>query len=139
MDDCIFCKIAVNELPSTRVYEDQKLLAFMDINPVVHGHCLLIPKSHHQDIYTMPEDLLRDLIATAKPLAKAITTGLNADGLNLFQSNGRAAMQLIDHFHLHFLPRWNNDSLKLGSWEARKGDMKEIAEAAAAIKASLTI
>ncbi len=67
MDDCIFCKIVANELPSTRIYEDEKFLAFMDINPVAYGHCLLIPKGHHQDIYTMPEDLLRDLIATAKP------------------------------------------------------------------------
>ncbi|MBW2622826.1 MAG: HIT family protein [Deltaproteobacteria bacterium] len=137
MDDCIFCKIVANELPSTRVYEDEKLLAFMDINPVAHGHCLLIPKDHYQDIYTIPEDLLRDLIAAAKPLAGAVASGLKADGLNLFQSNGRAAMQLIDHFHMHFLPRWKDDSLKLGSWEARQGDMKTIEEAAAAIKALL--
>jgi len=138
MDDCIFCKIVANELPSTRIYEDEKVLAFMDINPVAHGHCLLIPKGHYQDIHAIPEDLLRDLIAAAKPLARAVASGMKADGLNLIQSNGRAALQLIDHFHMHFLPRWENDSLKFGSWEARQGDMKVIEEAAAAIKASLT-
>lgn len=137
MDDCIFCKIAAGELPSTRVYEDEQFLAFMDINPIIRGHCLLIPKAHHEMVFDMPEPVLRDLIVVAKRISAAVKQGLKADGLNLFQSNGRAAMQIIPHYHMHLLPRWKDDNLRLGDWEMRAGDMEEIAAAAEAIKKEL--
>lgn len=137
MDDCIFCKIAAGELPSTRVYEDEQFLAFMDINPIIRGHCLLIPKAHHEMVFDMPEPVLRDLIVVAKRISAAVKQGLKANGLNLFQSNGRAAMQIIPHYHMHLLPRWKDDNLRLGDWEMRAGDMEEIAAAAEAIKKEL--
>jgi len=137
MDDCIFCKIAAGELPSTRVYEDEQFLAFMDINPIIRGHCLLIPKAHHEMVFDMPEPVLRDLIVVAKRISAAVKQGLKADGLNLFQSNGRAAMQIIPHYHMHLLPRWKDDNLRLGDWEMRAGDMEEIAATAEAIKKEL--
>jgi len=134
MEDCIFCKIAAQEIPSTKVFEDEKFLAFMDINPLGRGHCLLIPKAHHQEIFDMPEDLLRDLIAAAQRLAKAVKTGLDAEGMYIWQANGRAAAQLIPHYHMHFLPRWENDNLTIGAWEPTPGDMEEIQAVAEEIK-----
>ncbi|MBW2062576.1 MAG: HIT family protein [Deltaproteobacteria bacterium] len=137
MEDCIFCKIVAHEIPSTDVYEDDQFLAFMDINPLARGHCLLIPKAHHQDIFTIPEDLLRDLISAAQRLARAVKTGLKADGVYIWQANGRAASQLIPHFHIHCLPRWDDDRLDMGSWEAGQGDMEDIKAAAEEIKKGL--
>jgi len=134
MEDCIFCKIAAQQLPSAKVYEDEQFSVFMDINPVGKGHCLLIPKTHHEDVFTIPEDLLRDLIVVAKRLAKAIKTGMNADGMYIWQANGRAAGQLIPHYHMHFLPRWEDDKLTIGSWEPVAGNMDEIQAVAEEIK-----
>ena len=134
MEDCVFCKIAAAEIPSVKVYEDDKFLAFMDINPLGKGHCLLIPKDHHQDIFDMPETLLRDLIAVSKRVAQGIKNGLNAEGMYIWQANGRAAAQLIPHYHMHFLPRWKDDNLTIGTWEPVPGDMEEIQAAAKEIK-----
>ncbi len=137
MSDCIFCKIVAGQLPSTKVYEDDDFLVFMDINPVTRGHCLLIPKAHYENLFAMPEDLLQGLIARAQTVGAAAVKALEARGLNLLQSNGRAANQIIDHFHMHLIPRWSEDELKFAAWELRPGDMDDIAAAAGAIRAGL--
>jgi len=137
MEDCIFCQIASGKLPSTKVYEDDRFLAFMDINPVARGHTLVIPKEHHEMVFDMPDVLLKDIIVVAKRTALAVKTALAAEGINLFQSNGRAAMQIIPHYHMHIIPRWKNDTLKVGSWEMRTGNMEEIKAAAEAIRKAL--
>ncbi|MDY6853058.1 MAG: HIT family protein [Thermodesulfobacteriota bacterium] len=137
MADCIFCKIVAGEIPSIKVYEDDGLLAFMDINPATRGHCLLIPKAHHKDIMAMPGDLLKDLVAAAQGLAKASVSALGADGVNLLQSNGLAANQIIPHFHLHIMPRWTNDGAGIAAWEMVPGDMDTIAAQAGEIKKAL--
>lgn len=137
MADCIFCKIAQGELPSAKIYEDDDLLAFMDINPIAPGHSLIIPKPHFETVFDMPDELLAGLITAAKRVALAVKQGMGADGINLLQSNGRAAMQIIDHYHLHFIPRWSGDKLKFAAWELRSGNMDEVGQNAAKIRSAL--
>jgi histidine triad (HIT) family protein len=132
--NCIFCKIIQGQIPSTRVYEDEKHLAFMDINPLNRGHCLMIPKDHHPTIHDIPDDLLAGLMIAAKKLAGRVVRALGAQGINLIQSNGRAANQIIDHFHLHLVPRWRPDDLPVANWDLKPGAPEEIATAAEAIR-----
>ncbi|MEW5725586.1 MAG: HIT family protein [Thermodesulfobacteriota bacterium] len=134
MSDCLFCRIVSGQIPSTKVYEDDRFLGFMDINPVTRGHCLLIPKDHHENLFALPEDLLREYIGTARRLAGVLVKGLEAKGLNLIQSNGRAANQIIDHCHLHLIPRYAADEIPLAAWEMRPGDPQEIGAAAEAVR-----
>lgn len=136
MGDCIFCKIVAGEIPSIKVYEDDHLLGFMDINPVTPGHSLLIPKAHHATLFDMPDDLLGELLTAARGLGRAIQTGMGARGLNLLQSNGRAANQIIDHFHLHLVPRYEADEIPMANWEMTPGDIDGIKGQAEKIKQS---
>jgi len=107
--DCIFCKIVAGELPCTKVYEDNDVLAFMDIGPVVKGHTLVIPKQHHDPITNTPTELLQKLIAVVKKVAQAQVCGLKADGINVTQANGEPAGQVVPHIHFHVIPRFNTD------------------------------
>ena len=116
--DCIFCQIVAGNIPSTKVYEDDRFLCFMDINPLTRGHALLIPKTHHENLAAMPDGLLADLFILARNLAGPLLKGLDAKGLNLIQSNGRAANQIIDHFHLHLVPRYRSE-IGRASWRGR--------------------
>lgn len=137
MEDCIFCKIAEGVLPSTKIYEDEIFLAFMDINPLGPGHCLLIPKAHYEDIFSIPEDVIKELAAVNKKLAQAVKDGMKADGIFHFQANGRAATQMVPHYHQHILPRFENDNITIGSWELTPGNMDEIQAAAERITGAL--
>lgn len=139
MEDCIFCKIVSQDIPSVKIYEDELFLSFMDINPLGRGHCLLIPKEHYQDIFEMPENVLRDLAAFSKKLADSAKSGLNAHGVFIFQANGRAATQMVPHYHMHILPRFENDVVTMGSWELIPGDMDDINKSAEEIKKSLAL
>jgi len=109
--DCIFCKIIEGELPSTKVYEDKRFLAFLDINPINKGHILIIPKEHFDNLINTPVDLLKDMIALARTIAPAIISACGAEGFNLVINNGQAAGQLINHVHFHIIPRLLNDNL----------------------------
>ncbi len=129
MQDCIFCKIAKGEIPCDKIYENDKVLAFLDIAPVNKGHTLVIPKEHHKDLLEMPEHLLAEVAKAAKLIGKAIKESLNADGINIGQNNGKVAGQVVMHFHLHIIPRFDNDGLKM--WPQKKyaeGESKGIAE-----------
>lgn len=129
MDDCIFCKIIKGEIPCTKVYEDDDLLAFLDIAPVNRGHTLIIPKEHHQDLLDMPEELVKKVAVLAKKIGKAAKETTNADGFNIGQNNGAAAGQAVFHFHLHVIPRFNDDGLP--NWprsEYKEGEAVEIAQ-----------
>jgi len=97
------------KIPSAKVYDDQRTLAFMDINPLSRGHCLVVPKAHAATLYDAEAEDLKAAIATAKKVAGAIRKALNPDGLNMLQANGAAAFQSVPHFHLHLIPRWTND------------------------------
>jgi histidine triad (HIT) family protein len=107
--DCIFCKIVAGEIPSTRIYEDEAIIAFMDISPIIHGHALVIPKLHYKYITDTPAELLGRCLSVAKRVAQAQVDVLGADGVNLHQANGSAAGQVVPHIHFHVIPRFRND------------------------------
>jgi histidine triad (HIT) family protein len=135
-ENCVFCKIVAGAIPSFKLYEDEATLAFMDINPVHDGHCLVIAKAHHPTIFETPVDTVAALGRVAAKLAKAVNAAVRPDGLNLLQSNGPGAAQSVPHFHIHILPRRMNDGL-LMNWALKPGDMKRIAEWAERIRALL--
>ena len=103
--DCVFCRIRDGQIPSTRLYEDERTLAFMDINPLTDGHCLVVTRAHAPTLFDVDLADLTAAIATAKRIAEALRRALAPDGLNLLQANGEAAFQSVSHFHLHLIPR----------------------------------
>ena len=123
--DCVFCKIIEGEIPSMRVYEDDRTLAIMDINPVNSGHCLVIPKAHAPTLWDADPEDLQAAIAAAQKVAVALKTVVKPDGLNMLQANGAAAFQSVPHYHLHLIPRWNNDG-KGFDWSLVPGDRGQI-------------
>ena len=134
MDDCIFCKIVAGELPSIRVYEDERVIAIMDINPATRGHALVIPREHATDLLEIESEDLDACARTAKLLAARVKERLGADGVNLLNSCGQAAWQTVFHFHVHVIPRYAGDPLRL-PWHPAPGDRDEIAAAAAELSA----
>ena len=133
---CIFCKIVAGEIPSFKLYEDGETLAFMDINPVHDGHCLVIPKEHFPTVFDVAPDAFAAAARTAIKVARAVNEATKPDGLNLVQSNGPGAAQSVQHFHLHVLPRRMRDGLAI-NWELNPGDRVRIAEVAERIRAAL--
>jgi histidine triad (HIT) family protein len=127
--DCIFCKIVAGELPANIVDEDERTIAFMDINPATRGHVLVIPREHARNLLEVDEADLAATLATAQRLASRISDRLGADGVNLLNSCGAAAWQTVFHFHIHVIPRYNNDPLQL-PWTPGPGNADEIAAAA---------
>lgn len=123
--DCIFCKIIAGELPAVKICEDDRSLAFMDVNPRSDGHCLVVPKTHAPTLFDIREEDLGAVMNSAKKVALAIKTALSPDGMLVYQLNGRAVMQLVDHFHLHLVPRWKNNGVDL-SHGFTAGDMEKI-------------
>ena len=135
-DDCIFCKIVAGELPSTQLFSDDRVVAFMDIYPVSHGHCLVVTKRHYPTVYEVDDEDGAAVMAAARRMAVAIRDGLKPDGLNLHQSNGAAAGQVVGHFHMHLIPRWEGDDTGI-RWNSHEGDAARIAEAADQISGAL--
>lgn len=134
--DCIFCKIIRGEIPSFKVYEDDKTYAFMDINPGNPGHCLAIPKFHAENIFTTPDEWVAATVATTRRVARAVQTALTPYGMNIVQANGPGAKQSVMHLHVHILPRAKDDNLLL-NWGLKSGNMDEIKALAERIKAVL--
>jgi histidine triad (HIT) family protein len=132
--DCIFCKIVAGEIPSTRVYEDDRTIAFMDINPGTRGHMLVIPREHATDVLEIADADLEACIRTARVMAARVKERLGADGVNLLNSCGQAAWQTVFHFHLHVIPRYAGDPLRL-PWHPAPGDREEIAATAQELSA----
>jgi len=127
--DCIFCRILAGELPARIVDEDERTIAFMDIAPATRGHALVIPRAHSIDLLDVdPEDLGAVALA-AQRLAGRAKERLGADGVNLLNSCGRAAWQTVFHFHVHVIPRYDGDPLRL-PWVPSEGDQAEIEAAA---------
>jgi histidine triad (HIT) family protein len=127
--DCLFCKIVAGEIPSTRVDEDERTVAFMDINPATRGHLLVIPREHSADLLEVAEADLDAVMLMARKLAGRVKERLGADGVNLLNSCGAAAWQTVFHFHIHVIPRYAGDPLRL-PWVPGPGDRDEIAAAA---------
>jgi histidine triad (HIT) family protein len=110
-ENCIFCKIVKKQAPASIIYEDQTVLAFLDLRPVNEGHTLVIPKSHYETIYDIPEDLIGKVHQKAKQIAIAVKKTVNAQGISIIQQNERAANQDIFHFHIHVIPRFEGQKL----------------------------
>ena len=127
--DCIFCKILAGELPATIVDEDERTIAFMDIAPATRGHALVIPRAHTPDLLSVDPDDLRAVALASQRLAARAKQRLAADGVNLVNSCGAIAWQTIFHFHVHVIPRYEGDPLRL-PWVPTPGDPDEIAAAA---------
>ena len=108
-DNCIFCKIANGDIPSRKLYEDDKFVVIMDLGPATKGHSLIIPKEHYANLYEMPAELAGEAMKLAQKMAVKMTAALQAHGMNLVQNNGEAAGQTVHHFHLHLIPRYNED------------------------------
>jgi histidine triad (HIT) family protein len=136
MADCVFCKIRDGQIPSAKVYEDDKTFCIMDINPLNRGHCLVITKVHAATLFESKSDDLAAAIATARRVARAIKTALKPDGLNVLQANGAAAFQSVPHFHLHLIPRWTNDG-KGFDWPQVLGDREDLAKTGEALRAAV--
>lgn len=126
---CVFCQIVKGEIPCEKIYEDEKFLAFLDINPINKGHTLVIPKEHYQNLDSTPDYLVSGLAVLTKKLAQAVKKGVKADAFNLGLNNGRIAGQIIPHVHFHIIPRFKDDDLK--PWPSKKykeGEMEEVAQ-----------
>jgi histidine triad (HIT) family protein len=108
---CIFCKIVRRQAPSSIIYEDEKILAFMDIRPVSEGHTLIIPKQHFVDIFDTPNNLLAGTHIVTKQVAVAVKKATRADGISVVQQNGKAAGQDIFHMHVHVIPRFEGKKM----------------------------
>jgi histidine triad (HIT) family protein len=126
---CIFCQILAGELPATIVDEDERTIAFMDIAPATRGHALVIPRAHSADLLSVDREDLHAVAVASQRLARRIRERLRADGVNLVNSCGAAAWQTVFHFHMHVIPRYEGDPLRL-PWTPAPGDPQEIAAAA---------
>jgi histidine triad (HIT) family protein len=127
--DCLFCKIVAGEIPATIVDEDERTIAFMDINPATRGHALVIPREHSADLLSVEREDLLAVAVAARRLAGLAKERLRADGVNLVNSCGAVAWQSVFHFHMHVIPRYEGDPLRL-PWVPAPGDPEEIAAAA---------
>jgi histidine triad (HIT) family protein len=127
--DCIFCKIVAGELPASIVDEDERTIAFMDIAPATRGHALVIPRAHSADLLSVDREDLSAVALAAQRLAQRLKDRLGADGVNLLSSCGASAWQTVFHFHVHVIPRYEHDPLKL-PWVPVAGDQAQIQAAA---------
>lgn len=130
--DCVFCRIAAGLLPAHRLYEDERVFAFLDIQPGASGHALVIPKAHAEDFLGLAAADRDAVFAAAQRVAVALLAETGAEGLNLHQSNGAVAGQVVPHFHLHLLPRRRGDGLR-GPWTPGTAPAEELADLAARV------
>ena len=127
MDECLFCKIADGSIPSQKVYEDEKVVAFLDINPATPGHTLVAPKKHFSSIFDADEETLAAMISAAKKIAERLRDKLDAEGVNVIQNNGQIAGQIVNHIHIHVVPRYKDDKVII-SFPRTKTEEKDLVE-----------
>lgn len=130
METCLFCKIVSGEIPCTKVYEDDTVLAFLDIHPVNIGHTLVIPKKHYPNLYETPNETLAHMMIIVRKISIAIKKALNTDGINIEMNNDSTAGQIIFHTHIHIVPRFQGDGFTNwnGSRDYREGETVQVAE-----------
>ncbi|HRY63083.1 MAG TPA: HIT family protein [Patescibacteria group bacterium] len=130
MEDCIFCKIIKGEIPADKVYEDDRVLAFLDISPINKGHILVVPKEHFENLLETPDELVEKLVLAGKKIGLAVREVVRAEGINVGINNGSAAGQVVFHTHIHIIPRFSDDGYKL--WGSDKkyelGEGRELAQ-----------
>ena len=125
--NCIFCKIANGEIPSTTLYEDEDFRVILDLGPATRGHALLLPKNHFVNLFELDDETAQKAILVAKKMAGKMKAALGADGFNLVQNNGEAAGQTVFHFHMHLIPRYENDNAGI-LWEPGETTPEDMAE-----------
>lgn len=116
MSDCIFCKLANGEIPTTKLYEDDDFTVILDAGPATKGHCLVLPKAHYANIYEIPEDLTAKAFVLARKMAIKMTKAMGCDGFNIVQNNGETAGQSVFHFHIHLIPRYRGGEVIVANW-----------------------
>lgn len=136
MANCIFCKIISGDIPSTKIFEDDNTLAFLDIKPVNPGHTLVVPKNHSTNIFDIPEKDYLAVMRTVRTITPAIRTGVGAEGVNITSSNEKAAGQEVFHLHVHIIPRFEKDMLK--HWPHGEYQGEEAEKVSEKIKKSLS-
>jgi histidine triad (HIT) family protein len=127
--DCLFCGIVAGSIPSERIDENERTVSFMDINPATPGHALVVPREHSAGLMEIGEDDLAATILAAQRLSRRMMDALDADGIDLINACGAAAWQTVFHFHIHVVPRYEDDPLKL-PWVPEPGDPDEISKMA---------
>ena len=125
--NCIFCKIANGEIPSTTLYEDEDFRVILDLGPATRGHALLLPKNHFANLFELDDETAQKAILVAKKMAGKMKAALGADGFNLVQNNGEAAGQTVFHFHMHLIPRYETDNAGI-LWEPGETTPEDMAE-----------
>ena len=135
--DCIFCKIVAGEIPSVRVWEDDDVIAFLDINPLTVGHTLVVPRAHVEQLTDLPGESAAALMRPVPALAAAIVAVTGAEGFNVLQNNGRCAGQAVGHVHVHIIPRRPDDGLGY-RWPAQPADPEQLERLREAIQDRLT-
>ena len=133
MEDCIFCKIVDGKIPAAKVYEDDKVIGFLDIMPANKGHCLVVPKKHAQTLIEMNDEDLIATIKAAKKIARALSLSFGNGSFNIVMNNGKEAGQVVNHTHIHIIPRFQKDRLRI-KWSHLKYEGDEMMEYAAKIK-----
>jgi len=133
-EDCLFCGIVAGSIPSETIDSDERTVSFMDINPATPGHALVVPRAHSKNLLEIDDEDLEATAVAARRLAKRMSDSLGADGINVINACGAAAWQTVFHFHLHVIPRYEDDPLEL-PWVPESGDPDEIAKAAAKLRA----
>ena len=126
-EDCIFCKIANGEIPSTTVYEDEMFRVILDLGPASRGHALILPKEHFKDVCELDEKTAAKILPLGAKIGAAMKTGLGCTGFNLVQNNGTSAGQTVFHFHMHIIPRYE-DGPCMVSWTPGKAEPEELAD-----------
>lgn len=133
-EECIFCKIVKGEIPSTKLYEDENVLGFLDIAPAAKGHALVIPKKHYATLLDMPHEELKNVAEAVQKIAAATMVALpGVEGFNVLQSNNEVAGQVISHVHFHIIPRHKEDKINF-AWEHGKAEAEELKKYAALVK-----
>jgi len=135
-DNCIFCKLAAGQIPSTTLYEDEDFRVIMDIAPAVKGHAIVLPKQHMNDLLSIEENTAKKALFVVSKMANAIKDTLNCDGINILQNNGEAAGQSVFHLHFHILPRYKEDHFTI-PWKTLSYEEGEAEAIAKKIRAAL--
>jgi histidine triad (HIT) family protein len=134
--ECIFCKIASGQIPAIKVYEDEVIVAFLDIGPVSDGHTLVLPRQHVEQVHSCPPELLGEIATRLGKIAGAVASATGADGYNVLCNNGRAAGQIVDHLHFHIIPRRPGDDV-FTQWPSYKYAQGKAEALAAKIKSKM--
>ena len=135
-EDCIFCKIAAGEIPSSTIYEDSDVRVILDLGPASRGHALILPKEHYDDVCSLDEKLAGKLLPLAARIGQAMKKSLGCTGFNLVQNNGKSAGQTVFHFHMHIIPRYDNGP-DMVNWTPGAPTADELAETAEKIRQAL--